>query len=381
MSRTSATDGGAGGMSIPAELAGATLTIDLAALTDNWRTVRDKVSPAECGATIKANGYGCGTAEVARALWEAGCHTFFVALPMEGKLVRETLPKAVIYVLDGLFAGQARFYVEHDLRPALASPEAIAEWAAATGGKHKAAVHVDTGINRLGLSRAQAEALAGDTALVERAGLCLLMSHLQSGDDATDAMNATQLERFAALRTLFPAMPASLANSPGSFLGAPFAHDLARPGVALYGGNPFANRPNPFRPVVRLAASVLQVREVAAGEGVGYSATWRAQRPSRIAIIGAGYADGINRHVSWPAHDGPAEVVIAGVRCPIVGRVSMDMITVDVTGLDPGNVQRGTEAVLLGDGISVDDWARWAGTIPYEVLTSLGRRYAKVYSS
>ena len=381
MSRTSETDGGAGGMSIPAELAGATLTIDLAALAANWRTVRDEVAPAECGATIKADGYGCGTVEVARALWDAGCRTFFVALPMEGKLVRETLPDAVIYVLDGLFAGQSAFYIEHDLRPALASPEEIAEWAEATGGKYKAAMHVDTGINRLGLTRPQAEALAADEGLMERAGLCLLMSHLQSGDDAADAMNATQLERFAALRKLFPALPASLANSPGSFLGTSFAHDLARPGVALYGGNPFADKPNPFRPVVRLVAQVLQVRDVAAGESVGYSATWTADRPSRIAIIGAGYADGINRHLSWPAHDGPAEVVIAGVKCPVVGRVSMDMITVDVTGLDAGTVKRGTQAVLLGDGISVDDWARWAGTIPYEILTSLGRRYAKVYSS
>ncbi len=368
-------------MSIPAELAGATLTIDLAALAANWRTVRDEVAPAECGATIKADGYGCGTAEVARALWEAGCRTFFVALPMEGKLLRETLPEAVIYVLDGLFAGQAAFYIEQGLRPALASLEEISEWAETTAGQHKAAVHVDTGINRLGLTRAQAEALAADDGLVQRAGLCLLMSHLQSGDDAGDKINATQLERFAALRELFAALPASLANSPGSFLGKAFAHDLARPGVALYGGNPFADKPNPFRPVVRLVSPVLQVRDVAAGESVGYSATWTAEKPSRIAIIGAGYADGINRHLSWPVHDGPAEVVIAGVRCPIVGRVSMDMITVDVTGLGAGAVRRGTEAVLLGDGISVDDWARRAGTIPYEILTSLGRRYAKVYSS
>jgi alanine racemase len=368
-------------MHIPAELAGATLTINLAALADNWRQVRDQVSPAECGATIKANGYGCGAAEVAQALWDAGCRTFFVALPMEGKLVRDTLPGATVYVLDGLFAGQAHFYTEHGLRPCLASPEEIAEWADATGGAHKAAVHVDTGINRLGLTRAQAEALAADAALMERAGLCLLMSHLQSGDDATDAMNATQLERFETLKALFPALPASLANSPGAFISEAFSHDLARPGVALYGGNPFAGKPNPFKPVVRLSGPVIQVREVAAGEGVGYSATWRAERPSRIAIIAAGYADGVLRHMSWPAHDGPAEVIIAGTRCPVVGRVSMDMITVDVTDIGPEHVQRGSEAVLLGETIGVDDWARWAGTIPYEILTSLGRRYAKVYSS
>ena len=368
-------------MAIPAELAGATLTIDFAALADNWRMVRYQVSPAECGATIKANGYGCGTAEVAQALWDAGCRTFFVALPMEGKLVRDTLAGATIYVLDGLFAGQASFYIEHALRPCLASPEEIAEWAAATGGTQKAAVHVDTGINRLGLNRAQAEALASDDGLMKQAGLCLLMSHLQSGDDAADPMNTTQLERFEALKRIFPALPASLANSPGAFIGSAFAHDLARPGVALYGGNPFAGKPNPFKPVVRLSAPVIQVRDVAEGEGVGYSATWRAARPSRIAIIGAGYADGVLRHMSWPANDGPAEVVIAGTRCPIVGRVSMDMITVDVTDVKPAHVGRGSEAVLLGDGIGVDDWARWAGTIPYEILTSLGRRYAKVYSS
>jgi alanine racemase len=151
--------------------------------------------------------------------------------------------------------------------------------------------------------------------------------------------------------------------------------------VALYGGNPFNAEANPFKPVVRLIAPVLQVREVAQGEGVGYGATWRAERASRIAIIGTGYADGLMRHLSWPARNGPAQVMIAGQRAPIVGRVSMDMITVDVTDIAPGSVMRGTEAELLGEHINVDDWARWAGTIPYEILTSLGRRYAKVYSS
>ena len=368
-------------MNTPPELAGATLCIDLAALADNWRMVRDRVSPAECGATIKADGYGCGAAAVAQALWQAGCETFFVALPMEGIEVRAAVPGAVIYILDGLFAGQATFYIEHSLRPCLASLEEVTEWASATDGAHPAALHVDTGINRLGLTSAQAERLAGDKALVAKAGLCLVMSHLQSADDAADAMNKAQLERFNAIKALFNPLPGSLANSPGAFAGDGFALDMARPGVALYGGNPFDGKANPFRQVVRLTAPVLQVRDVAQGEGVGYGATWQAQRPSRIAIIGAGYADGLMRHLSWPANDGPAQVIIAGQRAPIVGRVSMDMITVDVTGIAPGDVARGTQAVLLGDDITVDDWARWAGTIPYEILTSLGRRYAKVYSS
>lgn len=369
-------------MSVPPELAGATLTIDLAALVENWRTISRQVSPAECGATIKADGYGCGACEVARALWEAGCRTFFVALPMEGKQVRDALPQAIIYVLDGLLAGQADFYIAHDLRPSLMSPEDLGEWADAADGNHKAAVHVDTGINRLGFDRAQAEALADDKELMRRAGLCLLMSHLASGDDETNPSNADQRDRFTALRNLFPGLPASLANAPGTFLGPAFAHDLARPGVALYGGNPLTGKPNPMQPVVSLTAPILQVRDVAAGDGVGYGATWRAERPSRIAIVGVGYADGLLRAMSWPAlQDGPAKVSIAGQPAPIVGRVSMDMITIDVTGTDRDHACRGTSVELLGPTISVDDWARWSGTLSYEILTSLGRRYAKVYSS
>ncbi len=369
-------------MSVPPDLAGATLTIDLAALVENWRMIAGNVSPAECGATIKADGYGCGACEVASALWDAGCRTFFVALPMEGKQVRDTLPDAVIYVLDGLLAGQAGFYTAHDLRPSLVSPEDLSEWADATDGRHKAAVHIDTGINRLGFDPAQAEALAGDADLMRRAGLCLLMSHLASGDDDTNEANASQRDRFAGLRELFPDLPASLANAPGTFLGKEFAHDLVRPGVALYGGNPLTGKPNPMHRVVSLTAPVLQVRDVSPGHGVGYGATWKAERRSRIAIVGVGYADGLLRAMSWPAlGSGPAQVSIAGQMVPIVGRVSMDMITIDVTDLDPKHVARGTKAELLGSNIGVDDWAGWSGTLAYEILTSLGRRYAKVYSS
>ncbi|WP_108883579.1 alanine racemase [Anderseniella sp. Alg231-50] len=369
-------------MAVPPELAAAELTINLAELVENWRMIARQVAPAECGATIKANGYGCGATEVAQALWTAGCRTFFVALPVEGKQVRDALPEAVIYVLDGLFAGQSDFYIAHGLRPSLVCPEDLHEWADAAGGRHKAAVHIDTGINRLGFDHAQAEALSADADLMRRAGLCLLMSHLASGDDETSPSNANQRDRFAGLRTLFPDLPASLANAPGTFLGPQFSHDLVRPGVALYGGNPLTGKPNPMRSVISLNAPVLQVRDVAAGDGVGYGATWRADRPSRVAIVGVGYADGLLRAMSWPAQqDGPAKVCIAGQMAPIVGRVSMDMITIDVTDLNPEQVRRGTAVELLGKNIGVDDWARWAGTLSYEILTSLGRRYAKVYSS
>ncbi len=369
-------------MAVPPELAGATLTIDLAALVENWRMIAGRVSPAECAATIKADGYGCGAVEVALALWSAGCTTFFVALPVEGKQVRDALPEAVIYVLDGLFAGQSGFYISHDLRPCLVSPCQLSEWADATEGRHKAAIHVDTGINRLGFDRAQAEAVAGDPDLIARAGLRLLISHLASGDDEACSSNAIQRDAFNRLRKLFPGLPASLANSPGTFLGSGFCHDLARPGVALYGGNPLAGKPNPMQPVISLTAAILQVRDVPIGEGVGYGATWQAARPSRIAIIGVGYADGLMRAMSWPAvHDGPARVCIAGHMAPIVGRVSMDMITVDVTDIDAEKLSRSPKAELLGANIQIDDWARWSGTVGYEILTSLGRRYAKVYSS
>lgn len=369
-------------MSIPPELAGATLKIDLAALIENWRMIAKQISPAECGATIKADGYGCGAHEVAEALWQAGCRTFFVALPMEGKQVRDVLPDAIIYILDGLFSGQSEFYISHDLRPCLVSPEELKEWAKVADGRHKAAIHIDTGINRLGLDTTQTTVLANNTELADRAGLCLLMSHLASGDDETCSSNKEQRDEFSRLRKLFPAVPASLANSPGIFLGSEFAYDVVRPGVALYGGNPLANKPNPMQPVVSLSAPILQVRDVAEGQGVGYGATWRADRPSRIAIVGVGYADGLHRAMSWPAsQDGPATVCIAGKSAPIVGRVSMDMITIDVTDFAPQVLSRGTRIELLGTNIGVDDWARWAGTIPYEILTSLGRRYAKVYSS
>ncbi len=369
-------------MQIPSELAGATLTIDLAALVENWRMIARQVAPAECAATIKADGYGCGAREVSQALWQTGCRTFFVALPMEGKQVREVLPDAIIYILDGLFHGQTEFYISHDLRPCLVSAEQVSEWADAADGKHKSAIHVDTGINRMGLDATQAEALSANPILMEHAGLCLLMSHLASADDETSALNKEQGNNFNRLRKLFPALPASLANSPGAFLGSGFSYDIVRPGLALYGGNPLTDRPNPMQPVVFLTAPILQVREVAEGQGVGYRATWRTDRPSRIAIAGVGYADGLHRAMSWPAlRDGPAMVHIAGTPAPIVGLVSMDMITIDVTDLPVEMLSRGTKIELLGTNIGVDDWAAWAGTSSYEILTSLGRRYAKVYSS
>ncbi len=241
-------------------------------------------------------------------------------------------------------------------------------------------MHVDTGINRVGLTPSEFAVVARDRERLAAFSPCLVMSHLAHGDAPDDPANIEQCNVFAELRALLPTVPASLANSPGSLMGADFAFDMIRPGVALYGGNPFCDRPNPMKPVARLDARILQIRHLEAGTGVGYGATWCARRPSTIAVIGVGYRDGYARSLSFPANDGPAQVAIGGHLAPVVGRVSMDMITVDVTDLPAGIAYRGAAAELFGHTIAIDDLARWVGTITYEILTGLGSRFARVYS-
>lgn len=369
----------------PEDLAGAVLAIDLVALKHNWRTLSERAGSAECGAAVKGNAYGLGIEPVARALWEAGCRSFFVARPKEGEELRAILPdpEASIYILDGLFKGQAEFYAKLNLCPALISIEEAREWASfgrVYGRKLPCAIHVDTGINRLGFSAAEFEALLADSFTMEGLNVTLLMSHLACADDPPHALNARQREAFAAVRARLPGVKASLANSSGIFLGDGFTHDLVRPGIALYGGNPTPGQPNPMRAVAHLDGTVMQVRHVKPGETVGYSATWEASRPSRIAILGAGYKDGVPRALSSKQNDGPAQVLINGRRCPVIGRVSMDMMGVDITDLMPHSVVRGTRAEILGSNILIDEAAGWAGTISYELLTRLGSRYARLYT-
>ena len=358
--------------------ASAVLTVDLAALRANWTSLRDLAAAAECGACVKGDGYGLGLERCAPALWEAGCCTFFVATHEDGQKLRRRLPRAVIYVLNGLMPGLASLYAAHDLRPALASLEEIAEWAAARPAG-KAALHVDTGINRLGLAAGDVEALAGDPARLAGVDVALVMSHLAYADEPERPGNEVQRRLFDALRARLPSAPASLANSPGIFLGSSFHYDLVRPGVALYGGNPIAGRANPMRPVVHLEAAILQVRAVERGASVGYGGVWTAGRDSRIGVIGVGYRDGLLRSLAARPGDAPAHVLVGGVRAPIVGRVSMDLITVDLTDVPPVAARRGGRAELIGAHITVDDVARAAGTIAYEILTGLGSRFARVY--
>ncbi len=356
----------------PLELCSAQVTIDLEALQSNYKTLAARAPAAETGAAIKADAYGLGIGPCSRALWNAGCRNFFVARPVEGEELRAVLPDAKIYVLDGLYDGQAGFYVKHRLIPALVSGEEAREWARDAAGA-PCAIHVDSGINRVSLTYAELVRLLADNLSLN---IVLLMSHLASSEEPENIFNLEQRARFEKARALLPHVKASLANSSGVFLGADYSYDLMRPGIALYGGNPLPGYPNPMKPVATLEVRVLQVRDVPVGEAVGYNSTWTAKRPSRIALVGAGYRDGIPRHMSSTLAKGVAQVYINGKMCPIVGRVSMDMTAVDVTDAE---VKRGDWAEFFGNHIALDDAAATAGTISWVLLTHLGNRYHRRY--
>lgn len=357
----------------------AELVIDRTATVMNRRRLARLVGSAECAAVVKADAYGTGLEGAVRALAVDGCRTFFVAHPSEGARAREVTPDATIYVLNGLAPGSAGDYGPWRLRPVLGSMEEIAEWqdyVHATELPGEAALHVDTGMNRLGLSASDwgaAAALRRDNTLGFE--ITLLMSHLVSAEEPDAAINARQIASFADARTLFPGVKASLANSAGIFLGQATHHDLVRPGYALYGGNPLPGEPNPMDPVVRLSVPLLQVRDVREGDAVGYNGTWTADRPSRIATVSLGYADGFLRSGSAPTGKRAAEAIVGGVLCPVVGRISMDLLALDVTEV-PG-AKRGDEAVFIGGALDVDRVGRNAGTIGYEILTQLGRRHPR----
>src|SRR5438105_5232904 len=357
------------------------LTVDLDAIVANWRKLEKTAVPAECAGVVKANAYGCGTEPVARALAAAGCKTFFVATLDEAAAVRAALPSATIYTLDGFFQNSGEAYARIDCRPVIGDLNALAEWdvfCRRTGWSGGAAIHIDTGMNRLGLTTTEAQGIiprinAGDH------GITLVMSHLVSAEQLNSPINARQLTTFREIASLFSGVPASLSNSSGIFLGAQFQFDMVRPGAALYGVNPTPEADNAMQAVVDLKARIVQFRNIERGETVGYGGTWTARRPTRLAIVSAGYADGYFRAAS--ASDGTrgADVIVAGKRCPIAGRISMDLMAVDVTDLPANAARRGHMVTLLGEGITVDELAHHFGTIGYEVLTSLGSRYARVY--
>src|SRR5216683_4012819 len=356
--------------------AGGILTIDLSAIEANWKKLASTTVPVECAAVVKADAYGCGLEPVTQKLAKAGCRTFFVADVAEGRRVRAIAPDAVIYVLNGLMPGSAPAFADEYLRPVINSATELAEWDAFVAGKSwrgGAALHVDTGMNRLGITIQEAIAIA-PRIQSENHGFTLLMSHLACAETPDHLMNDRQIRTFREIRILFRGIPSSLANSSGIFLGGTVFCDLVRPGIALYGANPTPGKKNPMRPAVELKAQIIQVRAIDRGETVGYGASWSAARPGRIAVVAVGYADGFLRSAGASKGKPAAEVIVAGRRCPLVGRVSMDLLAVDVTDLAEGIARRGDFATLIGDGVSVDDLAESMGTIPYEVLTNLGRR-------
>ncbi len=362
--------------------AGGILTIDTAAITANWRTLAAAAGSAECAGVVKADGYGTGIDVAVPALAAAGCRIFFTALIPEARRVRSLAPDATIYVLNGFLPGTASSYAAAHLRPVLGSAEELAEWAAfcqAEGVDPAFALHVDTGINRLGLPHDVAMNL-GSHGLKAQYGLTpsLVMSHFISAERPGDPLNERQSQAFAAVRGVFPGVPGSLANSSGIFLGPAAHHDLVRPGYALYGGNPLPGQASPVRAVVRLEGRVMQVRDIPEGGTIGYNARRTVVRPTRGAIVSIGYADGLPGGSSGFDDKPGGEVVSpSGRRCPILGRVSMDMIVVDVTDCDAGEVRRGSLMALLDDTLGVDELGARAGVIGYEVLTSLGRRYRR----
>jgi alanine racemase len=357
--------------------AGAILTIDLGTLTANWRFLRDKVQPAECAAVVKADAYGIGLEPALRALAKAGCCTFFVAHVSEALRVRAIDQECTLYLLNGLTPGSAQALARDSIRPVLSSLSEIEEWAAFSqfrGSRLAAAIQFDTGINRLGIPSDQIERVRP---LLDAFDPTLLMSHFAESE-VVSPRNATQIAAFEKVRAAFPNIPASLCNSSGIFLHERPFLDLIRPGYALYGGNPTPNTPNPMQSVVSLNARILQVREVAAGERVGYGGEWTAPRASRLATLSIGYADGLPRSGIAIDRSG-IEAVVARRRCPFVGRLSMDLSLVDVTYLPDGAVRRGDLVEILGSTIGIDELGRKSGTIGYEILTRLGQRYARRY--
>ena len=357
----------------PASRAGAVLEIDLGAIVANWQMLAAKATPARCAAVVKANGYGLGAARVAGALAAAGCRRFYTATLDEGIALRAALgPEPEIAVFNGPMPGSIVEFVTTRLIPVLNEPSQVEAWESVTAtDKPPAIVHIDTGLNRLGLSQAEFAAL---TDRLRRPGCTMLISHLACAEAPDHPLNTQQRDRFLAVRQLLPGLEASLAASSGIFLGPDYHFDEVRPGAALYGVNPCPGQPNPMRPVVRLSARIVQLRKIDRGESVGYGAAHVMDGPGILATVAIGYADGWPRSLS---HRGCGW--LAGKRVPLLGRVSMDLATFDVSAVDPSALHPGATIELLGNKYGVDDAAADAGTIGYEILTSLGARFHRVY--
>jgi len=358
----------------------ARLTVRLGAIGANFRACRRLAGPAGVAGVVKADAYGMGMIPVAKHLVSIGCDAFFVARLEEGVALRPAAPDARIFVLDGAPADSVPALISHRLTPVLNSLAEIAGWSAAAREVRSdldAAIHFDTGMNRLGLPGSEFAVLAGERAKrLDGIRVVLMMSHLACAEDPDAKMNRVQLDRFRTGLAMMPAAPASLSSSGGVMLGRDYAFDMVRPGIGLYGGNPQPAKPNPFETVAVLTAKILQLRDIEKGESVGYGATFRAARPSVLATAGLGYTDGLMRALA-----GRGAGVVGGAKAPVAGRVSMDLITLDVTDVPKEALKIGAEIEFIGDTISLEEIAVAAGTASYEILTSLSRRAPHRYEA
>jgi alanine racemase len=361
---------------ISPDLAGAVLDIDLDAIAANFRLLRETVYPAVCAGVVKADAYGCGIEQVAPALWDAGCRIFFVAHISEGITLRAALPAAEIYILSGLFPGTESTFEDHGLWPVLNDIGQIDAWSAhaKTHGARTAIIHIDTGMNRLGLPPEEFKLLLAAPDRMSGIEVACFASHLASADQPDSPQNQQQLDRFKNAMACLPGEKASLANSSGIFLNSEYHFDLARPGVALYGSNPTLHRSNPMHEVVKLTAKIIQLRQVEAPEAVGYGATYQISGRRTIATVPVGYADGYLRSIGNQGY-----AIVADTKVPVVGRVSMDLITLDVTEVPINQIGVGTSVTMIGGGVDIDELGASGGSMSYELLTSLGARYARRY--
>jgi alanine racemase len=369
------------------EIAPVRLTVDLGALADNWREMARRSGSARTAAVVKADAYGLGLEDCGVALYEAGARDFFVAVVQEGVTLRTYAPDARIYVLSGIWPGQEQMFLESGLVPVLASEEQLAFWMSVTAehGDHPCALQVDTGFNRLGIPLDDAIAFADDVSRPASFSPVLVLSHLHSGDTPSSPLNQAQLESFRRVAEAFEGIDASLSASAGIFLGPDYHFDLTRPGIALYGGEAVGGLPNPMQPVAKAEARIIQIRDAKKGETVSYGGTYQLSRDSRLAIVAAGYADGYLRSLSGSgvplrqAEKDGAFGFVAGRKVPVVGRITMDLTIFDVTDIPAAEIRTGDYVELFGPNMPLDDVARAAGTIGYELLTGLGLRYERRY--
>jgi alanine racemase len=357
------------------ESASGYLTIDLAALRNNYKSLAALAPSAQMAAVVKADAYGLGAERIAPEFYMAGCRLFFVAHLQEAVSIKAILPSdAEIYVLNGLQPGTEQYCSSLGIRPVLNSIEQIQNWTANAGLAGKVAIQIDSGMSRLGLACGELQALQADPTILANLEISFIMSHLACADDDQHPQNRIQLDYFRQASALFVNVPHCFSNSGGLFLGDDFHHQIIRPGIALYGDAPTAQVSSPVQPVVRLDVAVIQTREVPADTLVGYSGTFIAPKAMRLATIAAGYADGLPRTLS---NKGAAW--FHGKKLPFVGRVSMDSIILDVTDLEANELKLGGLVEIIGENQSLEDLADAAGTISYEILTSLGRRYQRNY--